>query len=649
MAATREHENDFRHLVPINRLAVDAQQRLRASATIKSLAVGQAIFVRNADDGLVHYLLAGELDLLENGRLVQRVLASQRIARRPLTAAGPNRYTARTVTPCTVLTISRVELERVTEASRLSGAAQDLAASELAASPPPDWMSRIMDSALFQVLPNDTIQQLFGALEALEMHAGDFVLRQDDPGEYFYVLEDGYCEVNRRAGGGRQEVHVVDLRPGDTFGEAAVISGQPRDASVVALTDVRLLRLSKVDFDRLIRAPLVHGIATTEALAATREGARWLDIGDPEVYAKAPLHNSRNIPLNALRMQATRLARDDTYIVCCDEPSLSAVGAYILAERGLKVRYLEQSIVMALTNDTALGPPLPTRVLPNNVVSFPAPHAGSTNEFSRSPANFRGIAMDKPHLPNSPVENTLERVDRLYTQQEFEAAKSQHPLPPAAYADTHTGQTLARLLEDIDARKEAIEQETTGGLDDAQEFGFDDSGSEFIDLGALEAAAGTGSSRPAPMPAVAPATLAVDPVAEMVHDLEHRVRNYVEANLMERSLETERRYQEKIKHLQQQAQVALRKRDADLKQRYATHYAKKDQVLRENYQKLMTLATKISQQKAQLQATRKQMEEKLQAANAVYKQVEDMRRLLGENIGTLDSLESTAGSRFSVR
>lgn len=255
--------------------------------------------------------------------------------------------------------------------------------------------------------------------------------------------------------------------------------------------------------------------------------------------------------------------------------------------------------------------------------------------------------MDKPHLPNSHVENTLERADRLYTQQEFEAAKSQHPLPPTAFAETHTGQTLARLLEDIDARKEAIEQEAAGGLEDVQEFGFDDSGSEFIDLGALEAA-GTGTSR-APAVPVAPATLAVDPVAEMVHDLEHRVRNYVEANLMERSLETERRYQEKMKHLQQQAQMALRKRDADLKQRYATHYAKKDQVLRDNYQKLMTLATKISQQKAQLQATRKQMEEKLQAANAVYKQVEDMRRLLGENIGTLDSLESTAGSRFSVR
>ncbi len=651
MADTRDRESAFRHLVPINRLATDAQQRLRARATVKSLAVGQVVLVRNADDGLVHYLLEGELDLLDNGRLVQRVLASQRIARRPLAAAGPNRYTARTVTPCTVLTIPRIELERVTEATRLSGAAQDLAASELAAMPPPDWMSRIMDSALFQVLPNDTIQELFGALETVDLHAGDFVLRQDDPGDYFYVLERGYCEVNRRAGGGRQEVHVVDLRPGDTFGEAAVISGQPRDASVVALTDVRLLRLSKADFERLIRTPLVHGIATAEALAATREGARWLDIGDPEVYAKAPLHNSRNIPLNALRVQAARLAREDTYIVCCDEPPLSAVGAYILAERGFKVRYLEQSIVMALTSETSLTPPLATRVLPNNVVSFPAPHAGSSNEFSRSPANSRGTAMDKPQLPNSHVENTLERADRLYTQQEFEAAKSQHPLPSAAYAETHTGQALARLLEDIDARKEAIEQEAAGGLDEAQEFGFDDSGSEFIDLGALEAAAGTGASRAPPMPAVAvaPATMAADPVAEMVHDLEQRVRNYVEANLMERSLETERRYQEKIKHLQQQAQVALRKRDADLKQRYATHYAKKDQVLRDNYQKLMTLATKISQQKAQLQATRKQMEEKLQAANAVYKQVEDMRRLLGENIGTLDSLESTAGSRFSAR
>jgi len=101
--------------------------------------------------------------------------------------------------------------------------------------------------------------------------------------------------------------------------------------------------------------------------------------------------------------------------------------------------------------------------------------------------------------------------------------------------------------------------------------------------------------------------------------------------------------------LQQQAQAALRKRDAELKERYAAHYRKKDQQLRDNYQKLMALASKINQQKAQLQATRRQMEEKLQAANAVYRQVEDMRRLLGENIGAVEPVGTNTSTRLSAR
>ncbi len=49
----------------------------------------------------------------------------------------------------------------------------------------------------------------------------------------------------------------------------------------------------------------------------------------------------------------------------------------------------------------------------------------------------------------------------------------------------------------------------------------------------------------------------------------------------------------------------------------------------------MALANKISKQKAQLQQAKVQFEEKLSAANAVYRQVEDMRKALRQHIGAL--------------
>ncbi len=630
--------------MPINRLSSDAQARLWKAAAVTSVGVGQVLFVRGASDEQVHFLLSGELELVDQGRMVVRLSPTQRIARRPLDAPGPKRYTARAHTPCTVVTLQRREYEREVETSRPYDAVPELAAMELVETPQGDWMTRLMESALFRVLPSSTIQAIFGALSPVDFAAGELVLSQGDAGDHFYVLEHGYCEVTRRAGGGRPDIHVADVRPGDSFGEAAVISNQPRDASVVALTDGRALRLTQGDFTRWVAAPLLKPVTADVALQMTGQRARWLDISDPEVYAKAPLRNSRNIPLNALRAQAARLARDEAYIVCGDEPSQAAVGAFVLAERGFNVYYLDAPIVVMLSAESRFAEGAESRAA--NVVSFPTTAGVSTG------TTIRETEMDNAQNPAAPNRDVIpERTDRLFTQQEFEAAvrKSAAPLP-VSYAETHTGQTLARLIEDIDAKHDALGQEADNdSADFTQAVGFDDTQTDFIDLGALEAT--TSSLREAPPvaelapPAPMPPIDTGDPVGEMMHDFELRLRNYVEANLVERTLEVERRYQAKVQKLQQQAQAALRKRDTELRQRYAAHFQKKDQSLRENYQKLMQLATKISQQKAQLQTARAQFEEKIKAANAVYRQVEDMRRLLGEQLSPID----TSGSRSSSR
>ncbi|MGH8598450.1 MAG: cyclic nucleotide-binding domain-containing protein, partial [Gammaproteobacteria bacterium] len=325
-------------------------------------------------DGLIHYLIDGEVDLLDHGRLAQRLHPRNRIARRPLDEAGPKRYTARSYSPCTIACLARVDLERASESTRLPGSVQELAASCLVDGESGDWMARIMDSDLFKVLPNHVIQSLFEAMETQDVQPDDVVIRQGDRGEYFYVVERGFLECTRRAGEARQEVHVVDIRPGDTFGEAALIAGNPRDATVTALTDGRLLRLSRVHFDTLIATPLLHGVGAQEAVALCREGARWLDVSDPEIYAKAPLRNSRNIPLNALRAQSARLNRGDTYVVCSDEAAQAAVGAYVLAERGFKTYFLRDSIVMLIADNAGLALAIPVASA-SNVIAFPLPDA----------------------------------------------------------------------------------------------------------------------------------------------------------------------------------------------------------------------------------------------------------------------------------
>ena len=71
---------------------------------------------------------------------------------------------------------------------------------------------------------------------------GDVVIRQGDIGEEFFLISDGTVEVMR-------EGHdVAGLGAGDFFGEAALISGEARNATVVANDDLDTYVLGKADF-----------------------------------------------------------------------------------------------------------------------------------------------------------------------------------------------------------------------------------------------------------------------------------------------------------------------------------------------------------------------------------------------------------------
>ena len=78
--------------------------------------------------------------------------------------------------------------------------------------------------------------------------AGDVVIRQGESGEEFYLISDGTVDVMR-------EGHeVAQLGSGDFFGEAALITGEPRNATVVANDNVETYVLAKAEFQAAIEA-----------------------------------------------------------------------------------------------------------------------------------------------------------------------------------------------------------------------------------------------------------------------------------------------------------------------------------------------------------------------------------------------------------
>jgi CRP-like cAMP-binding protein len=80
-------------------------------------------------------------------------------------------------------------------------------------------------------------------MRASEPRTGDVIVREGEPADALFVVEEGEAEAVATGGDGRRW-SLGRLGPGSCFGEIALVLGVPQTAAVVARTPMRLLRLS---------------------------------------------------------------------------------------------------------------------------------------------------------------------------------------------------------------------------------------------------------------------------------------------------------------------------------------------------------------------------------------------------------------------
>ncbi|HEY7602470.1 MAG TPA: SLC13 family permease [Methylomirabilota bacterium] len=103
--------------------------------------------------------------------------------------------------------------------------------------------------SLFAELPREVLARLVSEFDELDLPAGRTLFSQGDPGDALYVVVSGAVEVRGERDGQGERVAV--LGPGDCLGEMALVTGDPRSATVVTLSDTRLLRLDQERFRAL--------------------------------------------------------------------------------------------------------------------------------------------------------------------------------------------------------------------------------------------------------------------------------------------------------------------------------------------------------------------------------------------------------------
>jgi len=128
---------------------------------------------------------------------------------------------------------------------------------------PPERLALLKQSPLFAPLSVIALERVARRLRPDEVAAGVDIVHEGDPGDQFYLVEDGELVVMHGP------AVVNRLKTGDHFGEIALLRGAPRSATVRAVTASRLLRLESGDF---LAAVTQHAISSDrlESVVAAR-------------------------------------------------------------------------------------------------------------------------------------------------------------------------------------------------------------------------------------------------------------------------------------------------------------------------------------------------------------------------------------------
>lgn len=106
-------------------------------------------------------------------------------------------------------------------------------------------------SGIFANAPSELIAAIDAVSTSVSIDAGASLFQRGDPGDALFAVGAGAIQIETSAADGRGRVLNL-MRPGDIFGEIALLDGGERTADASALEPTRLQRLSRDAFHQVL-------------------------------------------------------------------------------------------------------------------------------------------------------------------------------------------------------------------------------------------------------------------------------------------------------------------------------------------------------------------------------------------------------------
>lgn len=94
--------------------------------------------------------------------------------------------------------------------------------------------------------------KLADAIKEEKYNPDEYIIREGEPGNVFYIISEGEAIATKTLEPGQPPKQVMEYKPGEYFGELALLRNEPRAANVIAITKVKVVCLDRNSFKRLL-------------------------------------------------------------------------------------------------------------------------------------------------------------------------------------------------------------------------------------------------------------------------------------------------------------------------------------------------------------------------------------------------------------
>lgn len=330
---------DVGSLIPVTTVHTDQLADFLNHQEVQYLLSGQTLFNIGDKDDATIYLLSGELEVINKEGKSELLVAGTRDSWHPIAHSQPRQVTAKALTDISYISIDSYRYDTLLAWDQTAGYIVLDISSNREFDDDADWMIKLLHTDLFYRVPPGNITNIFRNFQRIDVGEGDIVFNQGEMGDSCYYIKSGEFSVVVDSGAGSHQ--VATLCEGGSFGEDALLSDNPRNATIKALSGGTLMRLDKEHFDALLKAPVVSELTFSDAREMAEQGAKWIDVRMDDEFNSGHIDNSTHMPLHLLRLKMRLLDKKTPYIVYCDTGRRSSAATYLLSQAGFEVYLLK--------------------------------------------------------------------------------------------------------------------------------------------------------------------------------------------------------------------------------------------------------------------------------------------------------------------